>query len=68
MFTHVDMEKQIQWMKEEEREEGRQEGFDIALINLVRKGKLTMQEAAEEAGVSVDVFEKKMAEFSGKSI
>ncbi len=41
--------------------QGRREGGNTMLYNLVSKGKLTVDEAAQEAGVSVSAFKKNMA-------
>jgi hypothetical protein len=43
----------------EQREEGREEGVLATLIALVKKGILTLAQAAEEAHMTVDEFEKK---------
>ena len=43
----------------EQREEGREEGALATLIGLVKKGLLTIVQAAEEAHMTVDEFELK---------
>ena len=49
------------------REQGREEGIDIGqmqtLTNLVNKGRLTKEEAAEECNLTVDEFLKKKEEY-----
>ena len=49
-------------IREEGREEGRKEGVIDTLSALVRKNRLTIKEAAREAGISEDEFRKKMNE------
>ena len=44
--------------RNEGRKEGRKEGSIETLISLVKKGFLTIQQAAEETGLTVDSFEK----------
>ena len=44
---------------EDGREEGREEGAFSTLINLVNKGRISLNEAAEEAGVTVEEFKAK---------
>lgn len=46
--------------KEEGLKEGRKEGFLQAFISMVKKNKMTKEEAALEAGVSVAELEKAM--------
>ena len=43
----------------EQREEGRAEGILETLIGLVKKGILTLSQAAEEANLTVPEFEEK---------
>ncbi len=43
--------------KEEGKEEGREEGTLQTLARLVARGRLTVSEAAEDAGMSVEEFE-----------
>jgi predicted HTH domain antitoxin len=45
----------------EVREEGRTEGALGMLVNLVKKGRMTPAEAAEEANMTVAEFEKQAA-------
>lgn len=42
-------------------EEGMKEGMINTIINLVRKGRITIEDAAEELGISKEEFSKKMA-------
>lgn len=42
------------------REEGREEGVLSTLEELVQKGLLTVQAAAEQAGISAEEFEQKI--------
>ena len=41
-------------------EQGIQQGKLTSLISLVKKGRITLEEAANELGISVEEFEKKM--------
>ncbi len=45
--------------REEGRVEGREEGAFSTLINLINKGRISLNEAAEEAGVTVEEFKSK---------
>ena len=45
--------------KAESREEGRSEGFFNALVGLVKKGMLTISQAAEEAHMTEAEFKEK---------
>ena len=47
----------IEGLIEDGRKEGRKEGIK-ALISLVKKGFITMQQAADEIGLTVENFEK----------
>ena len=44
----------------EGREEGREEGQIMTLVGLARKKYITIEQAAEEAGMSVEEFLEKM--------
>ncbi len=46
----------------EVREQGRAEGALGMLVNLVKKGRMTPAEAAEEANMTVSEFEKQAAQ------
>ena len=48
-------------VREQGRAEGRTEGALGMLVNLVKKGRMTPAEAAEEANMTVDEFEKQAA-------
>ena len=62
--TRRDKIAQMNYWKNEARLEGLQQGIQqgslSTLINLVKKGMLTVQEAAEEAGMSVAEFQNKI--------
>ena len=62
MFGYFDYEKELEHMRQEEREEGREEGEVIGtmrtLARLVKKGRMSSAEAAEEANMTVAEFEK----------
>ncbi len=45
---------------EKERQEGRAEGIIVTLISLVKKGLLSIKDAADQAGISETSFEQKM--------
>ena len=47
--------------RKEGREEGREEGRFRALWSMIKKHRITPAEAAEEAGMTVEEFEKKTA-------
>ena len=61
MFGYFDYEKELEFLRQEEREEGRAEGALRTLANLVKKGRMTPAEAAEEANMTVAEFEKQAA-------
>ena len=61
MFGYFDYEKELEHLRQEEREEGRAEGALRTLANLVKKGRMTPAEAAEEANMTVAEFEKQAA-------
>ena len=62
-ITEYNEEEVMDIRFEEGKEEGRAEGIEIGgirmLIDLVKKGMLTLTQAAEEAHMSVDEFESK---------
>lgn len=62
--TRRDKIAQMNYWKNEARLEGLQQGIQqgslSTLINLIKKGMLTVQEAAEEAGMSVAEFQNKI--------
>ena len=47
--------------RREGRAEGRAEGIMETLISLVKKGLLTIRDAADQAGISETAFKQKMA-------
>ncbi len=63
-----DQEKHIRQEKDESREEGRKEGIKLGraeglelgeiqmLVKQIQKGRITMEEAAEDAGMTVEKF------------
>ena len=62
MFGYFNMEEQLDFLRQEERAEGREEGALRTLANLVKKGRMTPAEAAEEANMTVSEFEKRAAQ------
>lgn len=56
----VDMCKGLEGFGKKERAEGRAEGILSTLQDLVKKGLLAVQDAASQAGMSVEEFQKKM--------
>ncbi|MBQ6503100.1 MAG: hypothetical protein IJI57_04205 [Flexilinea sp.] len=68
MFGYFDKEYQLELLRNKEREEGREEGLEqgfeqgelLMLVNLAEKKTITIEQAAEEAGMSVDEFLEKM--------
>ena len=69
MFGYFDYEKELEFLRQEERNEGREEGIAIGetkgalrtLAKMVKKGRMTPAEAAEEANMTVAEFEKQAA-------
>ena len=65
MFGYFNMEEQLEYLRQEERAEGEAigeaRGALRTLANLVKKGRMTPAEAAEEANMTVDEFEKQAA-------
>ena len=61
MFGYFDKEYQLELLRNKEREEGREEGQLLTLVNLAEKKTITIEQAAEEAGMSVDEFLVKMS-------
>ena len=57
MFGLFDYEYELEHLRQEERAEG---AFDM-LARLVKKGRMTPAEAAEEANMTVAEFEKQAA-------
>ena len=53
-----DKEKYEYTLRNEGKEEGIKEGEFKALINLIKKGFLTLQQAAEQMGMTLENFEK----------
>ena len=47
--------------RKEGRKEGRAEGIIETLISLVKKGLLSVKDAADQAGITEAAFEQKMA-------
>ena len=56
------MGRQMEKICKEFREEGREEGATEMLVKLARNGRLTVEAAAEELGVSVESFRELMAD------
>ena len=61
-LTEFDEIKWGELMKGEGREEGKTEGKQNTVFSLVKKGKLTLDEAAEELGLDVSATEKLLSE------
>lgn len=61
-LTEFDEIKWGELMKEEGREEGKTEGKQNTVFSLVKKGKLTLDEAAEELGLDLSATEKLLSE------
>lgn len=57
----------MELFKEEGREEGREEGEFNMLVNLAGKKMITIEQAAKEAGMSVDEFLQKMTVIKNNS-
>ncbi len=56
--------KEREWRRESKQEglrEGTQKGILTTVVSLMKKGKLTETEAAEEAGMTVPDFKKAIA-------
>lgn len=49
---------QFEELLQEKLDEGRKEGAEKTLINLLKKGKITIEEAAEELSITPDAFEE----------
>lgn len=58
-ITEYDEERTIRELKEDFKEEGREEGMLKTLIGLVQDGILTLTDAAKRADMTVAEFEKK---------
>ena len=58
-ITEYDEERFANEQREEGRAEGKAEGILITLIGLVKKGILTLSQAANEANMTVSEFEEK---------
>ena len=60
MFAHLDKEQQMEYVFEQGHEQGVEDGQFQTLIGLTKKKYITIEQAAEEAGMSVDEFREKM--------
>lgn len=76
MFAHLDKEQQMEYVFEQGREQGLEQGLEQGheqgllqgheqgqfqtLVGLAKKKYITIEQAAEEAGMSVDAFLEKM--------
>ena len=58
MFGYFDYEKELEYMRQEEREEGEMIGTLRTLASLVKDGILTEDAAAKRANLSVAEFRK----------
>ena len=63
-ITEYDEEKNNELLKADSEAIGRAKERFILLTNLIKKGKLTENEAAEEANMSVDEFRKVASQFA----
>ena len=61
MFGYFDYEKELEFLRQEERAEGETIGTLRTLAKMVKKGRMTPAEAAEEANMTVAEFEKQAA-------
>ena len=61
LLTEYNEAKAMDLFREEGREEGRQEGILAILISLVKKKKISKEDGAREAGMSVEDFEEELA-------
>ena len=61
MFGYFDYEKELEFLRQEERAEGRAEGALGMLVNLVKQGLLSPENAAKQANMTVAEFEKQAA-------
>ncbi len=59
--TKLYYEGKVREGRKEGKQEGKQEGILATVVSLMKKGKLTETEAAEEAGMSVPDFKKAIA-------
>ena len=60
MIMLFDQEYAVEQFGKSQKAEGREEGITDTLVSLVRKGLLTVKDAAEQAGVTEDAFRKLM--------
>ena len=64
MFAHLDKEQQMEYVFEQGHEQGIEQGIEQGqlqtLVGLAKKKYITIEQAAEEAGMSVDEFLDKM--------
>ncbi|MBQ6482848.1 MAG: hypothetical protein IJI45_17225 [Anaerolineaceae bacterium] len=68
MFAHLDKEQQMEYVFEQGHEQGLQQGHEQGvedgqfqtLIGLTKKKYITIEQAAEEAGMSIEEFLEKM--------
>ena len=61
MFGLFDYEYELEFLRQEERAEGRAEGALGMLVNLVKQGLLSPENAAKQANMTVAEFEKQAA-------
>ena len=60
LLTEYDEVEQMELFKEEDRSEGRKEGTIQTLVDLVKKGLLSIRDAAAQAKMTEDAFTTKM--------
>ena len=61
MFGYFNMEEQLEYLRQEERAEGEAIGTLRTLVNLVKQGLLSPENAAKQANMTVAEFEKQAA-------
>ena len=62
ILTEYKKEEVLLSVAEEHEARGKVKGTLLALDTLVQKGRLTLEDAAEEAGMTVEEFQAKVAE------
>ena len=60
LLTEYIKDEQMALFKEDGRKEGHSEGIIETLVSLVRKGLLTIKDAAKQADITEAAFEQKM--------
>lgn len=60
MFAHLDKEQQIEYVYTQGIEQGIEQGQLLTLVGLAKKKYITIEQAAEEADMSIEEFLEKM--------